>query len=265
MTGIQELKGRWALVLGASSGMGAACARTLADQGVHIIGVHFDTAADQDRVEALTADLCSRGVETVFCNINAANAKARAETIALMRGLVGEDGLRIVLHSLAFGALLPYIGAEGEAIAARQVSMTLDVMANSLVYWSQDLHAGGLLRPGAKVFAMTSAGDQRVTASYGAVSAAKSALAAHARQLAVELAPHGVAVNLLRAGVTVTPSLERIPEHRELIAKARDGNPHGRLTTPEDVAEFVALFSRTDSSWMTGNIIGLDGGEVLTT
>lgn len=260
-----ELKGQWALILGASSGMGAACARTLAAQGVNVIGVHFDTAAAQPGIDALITELQAHGVAVEYCNINAANAKARAETIARVADLAADTGVRILLHSLAFGTLLPYIAPEGEAITARQIAMTLDVMANSLVYWAQDLHTAGLLREGAKVYAMTSAGDLRVTASYGAVSAAKSALAAHARQLAVELAPHGVAVNLLRAGVTVTPSLERIPEHRELIDKAQSGNPHGRLTTPEDVAEFVALLSRTDSAWMTGNIIGIDGGEALTT
>ncbi|MDN3243804.1 SDR family oxidoreductase [Glycomyces tritici] len=260
-----ELKGQWALILGASSGMGAACARVLAAQGANIIGVHFDTAAAQPGIDALVAELQGHGVTAEYCNINAANAKARAETVARIEGLAAGTGVRILLHSLAFGTLLPYIAPEGEAITARQIAMTLDVMANSLVYWTQDLHAAGLLRDGAKVYAMTSAGDLRVTSSYGAVSAAKCALAAHARQLAVELAPHGVAVNLLRAGVTVTPSLERIPEHRELIDKARSGNPHGRLTTPEDVAEFVALLSRTDSAWMTGNVIGIDGGEALTT
>ncbi|GAB3238032.1 enoyl-[acyl-carrier-protein] reductase FabL [Glycomyces halotolerans] len=265
MPELRELKGQWALILGASSGMGAACARHLAAQGVNIAGVHFDTAAEQDRIDALITEIGDSGVEVRFFNVNAANAKARAETVANVKDLADATGLRIVLHSLAFGALLPYIDPDGEAVTSRQVAMTLDVMANSLVYWAQDLHAAGLLREGAKVFAMTSAGDQRVTASYGAVSAAKSALAAHGRQLAVELAPYGVAVNLLRAGVTVTPSLERIPEHRELIAKARGGNPHGRLTTPEDVAEFVALFARTDSAWMTGNVIGIDGGEALTT
>jgi NAD(P)-dependent dehydrogenase (short-subunit alcohol dehydrogenase family) len=73
-----------------------------------------------------------------------------------------------------------------------------------------------------------------------------------------------VAVNALRAGVTLTPSLERIPEHGALVAHAEACNPHGRLTTPEDVAEAVVLLSRTESSWVTGNVIGVDGGEMLT-
>jgi enoyl-[acyl-carrier-protein] reductase (NADH) len=173
-------------------------------------------------------------------------------------------GLRMVLHSLAFGTLLPFVPVGAEAISRRQMAMTLDVMAHSLVYWAQGLFSARLLPPGAKVFALTSAGDQKVSANYGAISAAKCALESHVRQLAVELAPHGVAVNALRAGVTVTRSLQRIPEHAVLVERALANNPHGRLTRPEDVAEAVVLLARSDSSWITGNVIGVDGGELLT-
>ena len=72
-----------------------------------------------------------------------------------------------------------------------QMDMTLDVMAHSLVYWTQDLVAAGLLGTGAHVFAMTSAGGHRIWPSYGAVSAAKAALESHCRQLAVELVVEG--------------------------------------------------------------------------
>jgi len=96
------------------------------------------------------------------------------------------------------------------------------------------------------------------------VSAAKCALESHVRQLAVELAPRGVSVNAIRAGVTLTESFLRIPESGELTERARAFNPHGRLTTPEDVAETVVLLARSRSSWLTGNVIGVDGGEFLT-
>jgi NAD(P)-dependent dehydrogenase (short-subunit alcohol dehydrogenase family) len=113
--------------------------------------------------------------------------------------------------------------------------------------------------------AMTSAGDSRVTRSYGAVSAAKSALLSHVRQLAVELAPYRVGVNAIRAGVTLTPSFQRIPGSADIQQLALAANPHGRLTRPEDVAEAVATLSASASSWLTGNVIAVDGGEGLTT
>ncbi|MBX6767769.1 MAG: SDR family oxidoreductase [Actinomadura rubrobrunea] len=258
-----SLAGQWCLVLGASSGMGRAAAIALAREGAHVIGIHFDTARMAESVAALVEELRGHGVRAHFFNENAASARTRAELIPKIAELTEGKGVHVLLHSLAYGALAPYLPREGHprALTQRQMEMTLDVMAHSLVYWTQDLVRAGLLPHGAKVYAMTSAGVAQALPSYGAVSAAKAALEAHVRQLACELAPYGVAVNALRAGVTLTPSLRRIPEHREFVAGT--ANPHGRLTVPEDVAEAIVLLSRTDSSWITGNTIGVDGGELL--
>ena len=172
--------------------------------------------------------------------------------------------MEVLLHSLAFGTLKPYMSDAGESvIKPADMNMTLDVMAHSLVYWVQDLFAAELLRPGAKIFAMTSAGGHRVWGGYGAVSAAKAALESHIRQLAVELAPFGISANALRAGVTDTPAARKIPGSDRMFAHARAANPGGRLTTPEDVAEILAAMAGSGSSWTTGNVIGVDGGEDL--
>jgi enoyl-[acyl-carrier protein] reductase III len=139
------------------------------------------------------------------------------------------------------------------------------VMAHSLVYWSQDLWRARLLGEGSRIYAMTSEGSTRVVQSYGAVSAAKCALESHCRQLAVEFARlrSGVTVNAIRAGVTVTPALMQIPERDQLIAHATNKNPSGRMTTTEDVAQAIVLLSRDASRWITGNVIGIDGGEFV--
>jgi len=139
--------------------------------------------------------------------------------------------------------------------------MTLDVMANTLVYWTQDVVARDLMGPGGRIFAMTSSGGHRVLPSYGAVSAAKAALESHVRQLAMELAPRGITVNAIRAGVTPTPAAQKIPGCDGLVADARRRNPSGRLTTPDDVARALVLLAHSDAAWITGNVIGVDGGE----
>jgi NAD(P)-dependent dehydrogenase (short-subunit alcohol dehydrogenase family) len=262
---LKSLEGTWCLVLGASSGIGRAVALGLAAEGVNVAGVHFDTAARAEEVAELVEDIRAYGVQTRFFNANAASRTTRTEVLGQLAGLTGHaGGVHVLVHSLAFGSLVPFLPREGwdKSITTRQVEMTMDVMAHSLVYWTQDLLAAGLLRSGAKVYAMTSAGVVQALPSYGAVSAAKSALEAHVRQLACELAPHGVAVNALRAGVTVTPALQRIPEHARYVRRAAHNNPHGRLTRPQDVAEAVALLSRTESSWISGNTIGVDGAEL---
>lgn len=108
---------------------------------------------------------------------------------------------------------------------------------------------------------MTSSGGTRVWSGYGAVSAAKASLESHIRQLAMELAPLGITANAIRAGVTDTPALRKIPGNQEIVQTAQKINPSGRLTTPEDVAAALVVLSRPETYWMTGNIIGVDGGE----
>lgn len=264
------VNGTWSLILGVSGGMGGAAALALAEAGSNIAGVHFDTASRLGAIDELAERVRKTGVQAHFFNENASSDKVRGRLIADLSQLTGPAGFRVFLHSLAFGSLLPYLPlpgapATGNEVATRaQMDMTLTVMAHSLVYWTQDLVSAELLGPGAKVLAMTSAGTARVARSYGMVSAAKCALESHVRQLAVELAPRGVSVNALRAGITLTESFLRIPESGELSERARTHNPHRRLTTPEDVAEAVVLLAHTRSSWITGNVIGVDGGEILT-
>jgi NAD(P)-dependent dehydrogenase (short-subunit alcohol dehydrogenase family) len=256
----------WAIVLGASSGFGAAIGVALARAGVHVFGVHLDRKATRANAERVAADVRAHGREAVFFNVNAADAARRAETIAAMEATLatrGEPGhVRILVHSLAFGTLKPFVaGDAADAVTEGQMNMTLDVMAHSLVYWTQDLIARGLIRDGGRVYAMTSSGGQRVLPAYGPVSAAKAALESHVRQLAMELAPRGITVNAIRAGVTATPAARRIPGYDVLEAHARRRNPSGRLTTPDDVARAIVVLAHPDTHWITGKVIGVDGGE----
>jgi len=259
---------RWALILGASSGFGAAAARALAKGGFNVFGVHLDRRATLPNAEKTMQYVRECGRRVLFFNINAADAERRSEVIRTCAEAIREDpggsGIDTVLHSLAFGTLKPYLAAESEdAIRQLDMNMTLDVMAHSLVYWVQGLFQAGLLLRGAKIFAMTSAGGHRAWPSYGAVSAAKAALESHIRQLAVELAPHGISANAIRAGVTDTPAARKIPGSDAMFERALTHNPGKRLTTPEDVAELLVALSLCNSTWMTGNCIGVDGGEDL--
>ncbi|MEZ5313634.1 MAG: SDR family oxidoreductase [Thermoanaerobaculia bacterium] len=88
-------------------------------------------------------------------------------------------------------------------------------MANSLVYWTQDLVRAGMLERGGRIFAMTSAGDHVVWKAYGAVSAAKSVLESHIRQLAVELAPAGIRRTRSRRASPTRRRCARSWQHRD--------------------------------------------------
>ena len=265
---------RWALILGASSGIGEATAIALATAGYRIAGIHLDFRAALAHVAEVRAAIEATGSDALFINMNAADDEKRAEALRTLGARFDQSRaegrhpyVRVVMHSLAFGSLLPFIADDPKgAISRKQMEMTEDVMANSLVYWVQDLYRGGFLERGSKVYAMTSEGSTRVVPSYGAVSAAKSALESHARQLAMELARRGsgITVNTVRAGVTMTPALMKIPEHQEIIDAATKRNPMGRMTTTRDVADAIVALSEDGFDFVTGNVIGVDGGELIT-
>lgn len=254
---------RWALILGASSGFGEAAARALAAAGYSIFGVHLDRRAGLKHVEELVADLEKDGARTKFFNINAADAGKRDAALDEMQQEMGDDeDVGVLLHSLAFGTLRPFVGED--ALSEAQMDMTLRVMAHSLVDWTQAVVGRGMMGRNGRIYAMTSSGSTRVIPTYGAVSAAKSALESHIRQLAFELAPRGITANAIRAGVTDTPALRKIPGNDRLIEGATQRNPAGRLTTPEDVASCIVTLSEPGTHWMTGNVINVDGGEEVT-
>ena len=254
---------RWALILGVSSGFGAATARRLASEGWNIVGVHLDRRSTLPNVEALISDIESEGQTAVFFNGNAADDAFRTNTIAAIEETLGSKGGRItmMMHSLAFGTLGYLVPDDGsKPISRKQIEMTMDVMANSLVYWTQDVVAAEIMGPG-RIFAMTSEGSERAWPMYGPVAAAKAALECYVRQLGSELAPKNITVNAILAGVTYTPALDKIPGSDNLIAKAVSKNPYDRLTKPEDVASAIAELAKPGTYWLNSNVIRIDGGE----
>jgi len=266
-----QFEGKWALILGASSGFGAASARALARAGMDIFGVHLDLKSTLPRAKQVIADLEALGRRAVFFNKNAADARKRGQMLDKMQEVLGESEpsgtVHVILHSLAFGTLLPFIPTEPgeELVDQKRMDMTLNVMAHSLVYWVQDLMAREMLVRGSRVFSMTSAGSHRVIRGYGAVSAAKAALESHTRQLALELAPRGILVNCIQAGVTDTPAMRMIPDSDKMVAEAMARHPAARMTTPEDVAQTLVALSDPALTWISGSVIRVDGGEDIAT
>ncbi len=260
-----SLKGKWALILGASSGFGGATARALAGAGMNIAGVHLDLRATLPNAKAVIADIEAAGSRALFFNTNAADPDRRDKILTSLAEALKETGqpyVHVFMHSLAFGTLLPFIADDpAQAISKPQVEMTLDVMASSLVYWVQDLVRCGLLGRGSRIFGMTSEGSHRVVPNYGAVSAAKAALEAYTRQLAMELGPRGIMANCIEAGVTDTPALRKIPGHEAMLENTLRRNPAGRMTTPEDVANTIAALSNPTVRFISGSVIFVDGGE----
>lgn len=256
---------KWALILGASSGFGAACGLELARAGYSVFGVHMDMRGNMPKVQETIDAIRATGQEAVFFNMNAADEVKRGAALEAMQSKLAESSpqgtVHVLLHSLAFGTLRPFIAPAGEGITKSQMDMTLDVMANSLVYWVQDLVARGMLVSDGRVFGMTSAGSHRVIPNYGAVSAAKAALESHIRQLAAELGPVGIRCNAIQAGLTDTPAMRKIPGHEKVVEYALAMNPSGRMTRVTDVAGLLVSLCGPGAAWVTGSVIRVDGGE----
>ena len=252
------MSNQYALILGVSSGIGRACAIELASKGLNIIGLYM--RKPKDVIDNLENEIKSHEVNVNLIKMNACNYEA-------MDALLSSNELQNIqiktfIHSLAFGSMKPFIGKDkNSSLNKKNIDMTLDVMSNSLIYWTQALYSNSLLIDGSQIIGMTSSGGRRQWESYGAVSMSKAALESACRQLAVELADDKIAVNTIQAGVTDTPALRKIPGNEEMIERTLAINPSKRLTTPDDVAHIVSLIGLSNATWMTGNVIRVDGGE----
>ncbi len=141
------------------------------------------------------------------------------------------------------------------------MARTVYAMGTSLLSWVQDLHRLGLFAADARVLGLTSEGNTTAWKGYAAVAAAKVALESVSRAIAVEFAPYGIRSNILQAGVTPTPALKLIPGSARMQAVAEARNPFRRTTTPEAVADFIALMCLDEAAWVNGALIRVDGGE----
>lgn len=161
------------------------------------------------------------------------------------------------LLSLASAPAYPQAALLDEEDFAR----TIHAMGTSLVGWTQELLGRGLFADDARVIGLTSEGNTVAWKGYAAVAAAKVALESVARGMAVEMAPYGVRVNVVQAGITDTPALQAIPGNDHLKAQARARNPFRRLTTPRDVADVIYLLTTDEAAWINGDVVRVDGGE----
>ncbi|MBI3298883.1 MAG: SDR family oxidoreductase [Elusimicrobia bacterium] len=164
------------------------------------------------------------------------------------------------LYTLA-DSRIPY---REELLSEEDLQRTVWMMGYDYLLWARELSNAGLLTKDARMVAMTSEGNEIAWKGYAAVSAAKCALEASCRAMAVELAPYGVRSYVVQAGITDTPAGNAIPNFDLMKAQARLRNPFHRLTTPEDVAEAILSLCLPGFAWANGEVIRVDGGEAVS-
>jgi len=141
------------------------------------------------------------------------------------------------------------------------LSNTIFSMGTSYYTWAKDIFMRKLFSADARMFGLTSEGNEIAWKGYAAVGAAKVAMEALSRSMASEFGHYGIRSNIIQAGVTDTPALRHIPGNLHISANARLRNPLGRLTVPEDVGNVICLLATDEAGWINGTIIRVDGGE----
>jgi len=251
----------WVLILGCSTGHGGATAKRLAKDGYGIIGFHFDRGDIKKEAESLKQNISSINNGKVhFWNINAAAVETMDEYIPKIAEITGGNPVKLLLHSIAFGTTTNFFS--DKPVTQKQMDMTIHVMGNSLLYWTQKLFNEDLLREGSRVVGLTSEGNYVAMDGYGPVRVAKVAMEAIIRQIGWELGKYGITANAVQAGVTPTRALTKITEDwEEWVEKTKIRNPMQRTTTPEDIANTISLLLRAEADFINCSIIYCDGGE----
>lgn len=261
-TNQKQFTGKWALILGGSSGFGFATAEKLARHGMNIAVLYREIAAAERELKNKFAAIAQLNEVTISAfNINALDAAARSLFIEQF-AVDKKQKVKLLLHSIARGNLKPLVkDGDKEALTQEDIQLTTYAMATSILDWTKELLAAGLFHEDGRIIGLTSEGADKHWEGYAAVSIAKASLESLNTYMAVELGKYGLKTNLIQAGITATPSLKRIPGSDKLIEHALTRNPLGRITKPEDVANVIYLLCTDEAAWINGTVIHVDGGE----
>lgn len=244
-----DFKDKVVFITGGTRGIGRAMALRFSELGAQVVLNYLRNRKAAQETQEL---------------IEAAGGKAPV----LLRGNIGDDAKRqkvidelqercshldVLISNAASGVLKP--SAE---LTRKHLDWTMEINAYALLFLTQALVP--MMSAGGKIVAVSSLGSTRAFPFYTSVGASKAALESMVRHLSVELAPQGININTLSAGVVDTEALSHFPNREELLKKSREMTPAGRLTTPEDVAD-VALFLCSPLAQMIhGQTVTVDGG-----
>ena len=242
-----DFRDKSVFVTGGSRGIGRAIALRFAELGAARVAIGYlrnDSAA-----EDAAAELRERGAEPVLVRGNVASARMADEVAAL-------GPLDALVHNAATGVIRPALETE-----EKHWDWTLNANARALLTMARA--AAPSMPSGSSIVAVSSLGAQRVLENYVLVGTSKAALESLVRYLAVELAPRGIRVNAVSAGVVDTEALKHFPNREQMLEHAQRRTPAGRLVEPADVAGAVAYLCSPDAEMVRGHTLVVDGAFSL--
>lgn len=243
-----DLSGRVALVTGGSRGIGRAIAQRLAEAGASVAINYLRHSSQASEVASSIRALGTRAL-TVKADVG-----QHDDVHAMFDTLEKEFGrVDILISNAASGVLRPAM-----ELTPRHWQWTMEINAGTLLPLAQ--HAVPKMTAGGSIVAVSSLGAIRAIPNYTAVGASKAALESLVRHLAVELAPQGIRVNAVSAGVVDTDALKHFPNRDALLEGSRTRTPAGRLTLPADVADAVLFLVSPLATMVVGHTLVVDGG-----
>ncbi len=248
---IGPLAGYRALVVGGGSGIGLACARLLARDGAHVT----ISGRTEQRLEAAAAALADEGLRVQPAPADALNPQQIREAVVR----AGEGGrLDAAVVVPGGGSIKPVLLFDDDEFS-REVDQNIRPVYLTLKYAGQAMVRNG---SGSFVAISSTAADfsARYLASY---SAGKAAVDQLVRVAANELGALGVRVNAVRPGLTRTPTTEAAFAHERMLGAFLAAQPIGRPGEPDDIAHAVRYLVGPESSWVTGQLLTVDGGHTL--
>ena len=239
--------GKSVLVTGGSRGIGREIARRFAERGAARVAIGYlrnDRAAEE-----AAAEIVALGAEAVLVRGNVSSAKVADQVTAL-------GPLDVLVHNAATGVARPALETED-----KHFDWTMNANARALIALARA--AVPAMPEGSSIVALSSLGSQRVLDNYVLVGASKAALESIVRHLAVELAPRGIRVNAVSAGVVETDALDAFPNREQMLSWSLARTPAGRLVEPGDIAGAVCFLCSPEAEMIRGQTLIVDGGYSL--
>jgi len=242
-----KFDGASVLVTGGSRGIGRAIALRFAELGAARVAIGY--LRNDKAAEAVAEELRAAGAEPLLVRGNVSSERVVAEAAAL-------GPFDAVVHNAATGVIRPALETED-----KHWDWTLSANARALLALARGLAPG--MSPGSSFVGISSLGSVRVLENYVLVGVSKAALEAVVRYLAVELAPSGIRVNAVSAGVVETGALDHFPNREQMISESLARTPAGRLVEPSDVADAVCFLCSPGAEMVRGQTLIVDGGFSL--
>ena len=233
-------------VTGGSRGIGKAIALRFAQEGAARVAIGY---LRNDRAAEETADeLRAAGAEPLLLRGSVASERVVAEAAEL-------GPFDVLVHNAATGVIKPALETED-----KHWDWTLAANARALLSLARATTPA--MEEGGAILAISSLGSQRVLPNYVLVGTSKAALESVVRYLGFDLAPRGIRVNCVSAGVVDTEALDWFPNKEQMLASVKR-TPVGRLVEPEDVAAVVSFLCSPDAAMICGQTLVVDGGYSL--